>query len=268
MSPQGWASGPTQAPYPPPHHAPKKSKTPFIIVGAVVALLALGGGIGVAINSMGDDDGGDDDSSQVASGPKITEIDDLEAVKEAVLDDMNALKSVNMAGSVTEDGETMTLDFSFDREGRCTGSMQIQGGNADFISDGQDEYLKGDEAFWIASQDGVDPGQAVLDQLVGKWMKQSGTDNFGDFCNLTNLLEEFDTDGAIDFEVDGTSTVNGREAAKLSTDDGDELFVSNKGPHLILRMTKNDASESGEFTFSRFDEPVEINLPTDYRSMD
>lgn len=268
MSPQGWASGPTQAPFQS-AQPPKKSKAPFLIVGAAVVLLAIGGGIGLAINAMGDDGGGDNggDTSEVAKGPKITEFDDMEKVKEVVIDDMNALESVNMAGTITENGEQMTIDLSFDREGRCTGAMQMQGGSVDIISDGQDEYLKGDEDFWIATQGGVNPGQATLDRFVGKWMKQSGTEHFGEFCNLSNLLEEFDNDGAVDFEVAGTSTVNGREAARLAIDGGDELLVSNSGPHHILRMSTDDSGESGEFTFSRFNEPVEINLPSDYEDM-
>lgn len=275
-APQGWAGGPAGGPYGQP---PKKSKAPLIAIGAAVLLLAVGGGIGLAISASGDDDGEADDkpttsqSGDPTDGPTsnggdegdgelITDME-LEAVQAAVVADMNALTSVNMAGMLEQDGEEMRLDISFDTDGRCTGAIQMQGGTASIISDGKDEYLRGDEAFWIASNDGVSPGQEILDMFVGTWIKSSGTEQFASFCDLNNLLEAFDNDGAVDFEISGTTVVNGREAAELSVDDGSKIFVGNEGPHHILRMI-NEGTEPGEFTFSRFNEPLDIKTPTDF----
>lgn len=288
MSPvqQPWQSGPAVggqpgwSPVAPGYgqQPPKRSKAPLIAVGAVVALLAAGGGIAWAVTAG---DGDDNDAGEKATtsetsspdGSDSTDSDSTdsglladmspEEISAAIVEDMSAVNSLNMAGQMESDGERMRLDLSFDTEGKCTGSIILmEGGSASFISDGKDEYLRGDEAFWIASSDGEAP-QYVLDMFVGKWLKTPGTGNFASFCDLNNLLEEFDNDGATDFEVGSTTVVNGRDALELVADDGTSIYASNSGPHHILRMV-NEGEEPGEFLFSKFDEPVDVEAPTDY----
>ncbi|WP_235734448.1 hypothetical protein [Nocardioides alcanivorans] len=263
--PTGW-SGAQGAPYAQP---PKKSKAPLIAVGAVVALLAVGGGIAWAVASGDDDDkkaGGGETTSQGTDiteppngGPKLEDLSP-EEIKNAVVDDMSAVESLNMAGTVEAD--QVRLDLSIDVDGKCAGSMEVEGGSASLISDGEDEYLKGDQRFWEFSSGGSAPSE-VLDMLVGKWIRSPGTENFADFCDLNNLLDEFNNDGAVDFEVAGTSVVNGREALELRANDGSKIFVANQGPHHILRLV-NEGSDAGEFTLSQFDKPLDIEAPADY----
>ncbi len=272
--PPGWQGGPPPgAPYGQPAGA-KKSKAPLIAVGAAVAVLAVGGGIAWAVSAGGDDGdkkAKDDPTTSQTTKSGTTEDPDTggdaletkspQEIQDAVVADMNEVTSLNMRGNVELDG--LEMDLSMDTNGRCTGTLSIYGGVASIISDGTDEYLKGDQKFWIASSKGSTPPASVLDMFVGKWMKTPGTENFASFCDLNNLLDEFDDGSAPDFEVGSTSMVNGREALQLNSDDGSTIYVGNASPHHILRIVGND-TEPGEFLLSQFNQELEIRVPSDY----
>lgn len=260
----------------------RRSKVPLVAVASAVGAVLLGAGIAWAVTSGGDDDKkkdvADEPTAAVTTDPSGspspsgtaagsgTPLEDMtpEEVRDAVMATMESVTSLNMSGHI--DQEDMTLDLSMDTDGRCKGTMEVEGGEASIISDGSGSYMRGNEDFWVAST-GEDASS--LSMFIDTWVKmQTGDDSFDSFCDLDNLLEEFTGGGSADFEVGGTRIVNGNEAVELVAKDGSRLMVANSAPHHILKIISRDPLDSGEFTFSRYNEQLEISPPDDYLDLD
>lgn len=258
----------------------KKSKAPIIAVGVAVAALLIGGGVVWAVVGSGDDDkksadeptssiGTDDptedptdDPTTVPSGDALADMTPTQ-IRDEVVAAMAQVKSLNMDGTLEAEG--MSMDISMDTEGRCQGTMEVQGGRADIVSDGTDMYMKGNEEFWIASSGEENPEQFLLDMFTDKWVRMANSAaSTEEFCDLDTMLEEFvGSSGAPDFTVDGTTTHNGTQAVRLAGDDGGTMLVANYAPYHLLEMV-DVGDEAGEFTFSRYNEELKLEIPKDY----
>ncbi len=271
--PQQWGP-PQQQP------ARKSAKTPLIAVAAGVGAVLLGAGVAWAVTAGGDDDkseGADDPTTSTSISTSPSESDSpspdtgdvlegrsAEEIRDAVMATMGSVSSLNMSGRI--EAQDTAMDLSMDTDGRCKGTMEVEGGQASIISDGVSSYMRGDEDFWVASSG---RSASELTMFVDRWVKmKSGDDSFDSFCDLDNLLDEFDSGGSADFEVRGTRIVNGTEALELLSDDGSQLMVSNAAPHHILKIISLDPADPGEFTFSRYNEELDISAPSDYLDLD
>ncbi|MFS3127491.1 hypothetical protein ACLM5J_03705 [Nocardioides sp. Bht2] len=256
----------------------KKSKGPLIAVGVAVAAVLIGGGVVWAVVGSGDDNdkkSASDPTSKVSesggsdtpkpSGDALAEKSPVE-IRDAVVAQMKDVKSLNMAGEVTTDGEEMTMDISMDTTGRCQGTMEMQGGRAEIVSDGTDMYMKGNEQFWIVSSGEANPEQFMLDMFSDKWVRMAGSAADADeFCDLDNMLSEFvgNSGSDVDFTVKGTTIHNGSEAVELTSDDGGTMLVANYAPYHVLKLV-DTGDEPGDFEFSRYNEELNLNIPKDY----
>lgn len=257
----------------------KKSKGPIIAVGVAVAAVLIGSGVVWAVVSSGDDN---DKKSASDSTSKVTENGSEEPtvtpsgeplegkspteIKDAVSAEMEDVKSLNMAGTITQDGELMSMDLSLDTTGRCQGTMEMQGGRAEMVSDGTDMYMKGNEQFWIASSGQANPDQSLLDMFTDKWVRMAGSaDDSKEFCDLSVMLDEFvgSDSSSADFTVAGTTLHQGTQAVRLVSDDGGTMLVANEAPHHVLKLI-SVGDEPGEFEFSHYNEGLTLNIPKDY----
>ena len=200
-------------------------------------------------------------------GTKFSELS-IQEIEKEVRHDMGGLESVRFTGSLTRNGATSELSLQVDKTGKCAGTIRTQGVTAEIIrtSDGSN-FMKGDAAFWRATG-GAQAKKLV--RLVGeKWAKISSGDQFAEFCDLDNLLEELNqnddaeksspTKGG-EAEFGGESVIEIRNETDGSTT---TALVLVEDPHYIVKLTST-GQEDGQFEFSDFDIPFEIEAPDDY----
>lgn len=187
-------------------------------------------------------------------------------IQDAAVKDMKALESLKMEGSITQAAGDLELAMSVNTDGQCRGTLTTAGASAEIISTTDASYIKADEAFWANTTGGEEQGKAIMKMIGDKWAKlPAGEEGFSSICDLDELLKDLGDDKDEKKATKGdTSEVDGTEAIEIIQKDGDETtttWVATEGEHYILKMEKKGGDESGSFTFSEFDEPVEVKEP-------
>lgn len=216
----------------------KKSRLATIAMGMAVAALMTG---------CGDDDGG-------GSGFADESAKDIVAAAQKA---MGELESVHLAGDITTDGSTITMDLSSSTTGNCEGDISIDGGALEVLQVDGDGWFKADEAFW--QQQAPDQAAQIVAAAGDKWVVDTGS-QFTSFCDLEGLLEEITTpDDSDEFKKDGTEDVDGEDAVKITGKDS-TAFIATDEPHYILKL-EGSGAEEGAITFSAFDEEIDVEAP-------
>ncbi len=205
------------------------------------------------------DDGGDDGDGD--SGFAEESAADIQA---AAIEDTQAIESVHLAGTVTQGDGEIGLDISMNTDGDCDGTVSRgEDGEAQVTSLDGTSWFKPDEAFWRA-QAGPQADQILA--LVGdKWvLLPEGDQSFSSFCDLDQLLGQIGEDPETTEKGD-TEDVDGEEAVQLTRkgDDGGTItaWVAVDDPHHILKIEQSGGDGPGSFTFSEFDEEVDVEPP-------
>jgi hypothetical protein len=215
----------------------------------------------LAAGACGSGDGGSDFADQSAK-----------EIEKAATKDMEDVKSLRLAGTVTEGGEDITIDIAADTDGQCAGSVTVQGGTAEFIK-GEQTFLKGDQTFWEAATGGPQQAQQVLNLVGDKWAQvpEEAAASFEEFCDLDNLLDNFTEGTGGDLKKDGTEDVDGEDAVVLSgeNEDGDPVkaWIATEGKHYFLKV-EGGGKSSGTATLSDFNEKVDAAAPADDEVVD
>ena len=223
---------------------------------ATITLSGCGGGSDKASDTTGSGTGAAFAASSAA---------DITAAAKA---DMKALESVHLEGNFPSDNGAVTLDLSLTTTGDCTGSIGLGDGHAELVSQGGTSWFKPDEAFWKAQAG--DSADMILSVVGDKWVVlPAGDESFTSFCDLSSLLDQVGSDDdEKDYTVGDPEDYDGTSAVTLSGTDKDDggaikVYISAEAPHYILRLEKTGGTENGDATFSDFDEPLDITVPTD-----
>ena len=215
-------------------------------------------GIAAALTACG---GGDDFTDQ--SGEKIAD-----SSKKA----MDRLDAVKVSGTVTTNGEEVTIDVQTNDKGDCTGSIGTGGGKAELLGTGGDIWFKPDEAFWRASAG--DAADQILAAVGDKWVVvPAGGDGFDEFCDIDDLLDELlDGDDDSTYTTKEVEKVDGEDAVAVEQKDDDgELstgYIRVDDPHYLVKIEKTEGEDTGKVTFSEFDEEFEVEAPAEDEIVD
>jgi hypothetical protein len=218
-----------------------------------IALAVAGVGLATALTACG---GGDDFADGSA--------DDI---VESAKSDMGDLKAVKVAGTVTTDGQEISLDIQANADGDCTGSIGVADGSVELLGVGGETWMKPDEAFWRTSSGGA------ADEMIGivgdKWVVvPDDEDSLNDFCDVDDLLDQLlkDEDDGSTYSKNGTDEVDGDDVVKIDNEDPDEGtstgYVLVDAPHYLVKIDKTDGADTGSVTFSEFDEVFEVTAPS------
>lgn len=247
----------------------RRTRLAAAVAGAVMLTATAGCG------GDGDGDGGDKAKSSESSSDFADK--SVDEIQKAALKDMGALDSVRMAGDITNDGGEMSLDLQLNTDGDCSGTIAMDGAEAEIIGVGTDSYLKGTKEFWSLSMGGGNDEQtAAIVQMIGdKWAKVPDG-GFTEVCDLDAFLDNLEDGDESDSddkgEVVGETDVDGTPAVEIkSEEDGETTTVwvgSEENKHYILKMAVTGGDEPGEFTFSEFDEPIDVEAPADDQVVD
>lgn len=229
---------------------------------ARIAMAAVGLGVATLLTACG---GGGGDGFADKSADEI--------VKTAK-SNMGDLTAVKVSGSVTSDGEQLDIDLQASSEGDCTGTLGIAGGSTELLGVGGSMWMRPDEAFWRASAG--DNADAVIAAVGDKWVVlPESDDSFKTFCDVDELLDELlkedDSDNST-YSKNGTEDVDGDETIKIDNEDPEDGtstgYVLVDEPHYLVKIEKTEGQDTGEVTFSGFDEEFDVEAPADDEVVD
>lgn len=214
----------------------------------------LGAALAVSLTACGSDAG------EEFAGQSAKEIE------KQVKADMKSAKSMRIKGSLEQGEGELTLDLHADTDGNCAGTMGQGGTEAQILSIDGESYLKADKAFWEA-QAGAQASQ-IIALLGDKWAKMpSGGEQFAEFCDLDNFLEDLveDTESGDGEKLTKgeTKDIDGQEALELvkKEDDGTtRAWVATEDKHYFLEIER-EGDEAGTFTFTDYNEEVDAKAP-------
>ncbi len=173
-----------------------------------------------------------------------------------------AATSGHLSGTVTQDGEKMSIDIA----GTADGSNQKLGvgvgqGKAEILTVGGKHYMSGDKGFWT-EQTG-DAKAAKL--LVGKYVQVSAADakDLGDLT-LGAMLKEMFAEKQLSTLEKLTSSVEtrtegGAQVWVASDGSGSEIWVDPKTEHLVKIVIAGD--QAGSLDFDSWDAVKKVAAP-------
>ncbi|MDW5597225.1 hypothetical protein VSS74_22955 [Conexibacter stalactiti] len=247
-----------------------KSRRMRLSAGAVALLLAG------TLAACGGDDSSDSTTTSAASGSTTEQTAPAETTETtaaaedngvaelsgeeilaAARDAAKGATAVHVAGVMEE----VELDISLVKGEGATGRITQGGAGAEIIVVGDEIFLKGDERFYESLG-----GEAVVRLLGDKWLKvPAGGDGFESFEQITDmetLLDEALRPEGGTVEKGETSDVDGTPAIGLTSGERrGTLFVATTGEPFPLKIVGE--GDRGEITFDGWNEPVELEAPTD-----
>ncbi|GAB3195880.1 hypothetical protein GCM10027062_03800 [Nocardioides hungaricus] len=228
-------------------------------IGSAVATLGVAATLTACSGGDGGGDGGGGGNDFATSPAK-----DIVAETKA---DMGDLEAVKVSGTVTTNGQQITIDLQASSEGDCTGSIGIDDGTAELLGVGGETWMRPDEAFWrsFAGQN----AEQVLTLVGDKWVViPAGGKSFGQFCDLDDLLNQLleDEDDGSTYSVTGTDDLDGDEVVLVDNEDpknGTSTgYVLVDEPHYLVKIEKTEGDDIGTVSFSAFDEAFQVEAPT------
>ncbi len=226
--------------------SPTRGVVGRLVVGAVTA-----GGMALALGSS---------PVSAAASPKQT-------VKNAIAATESAT-SVEIAGSVVEGTQTISLDVSASTTGVGQGTIGIGNGVATVRLVGGTVYFMGNANFW------TEQSSASAAQLfAGKWVSTAATTSGGEslaqFLNSASFMKQlFGTNLTNStFSRVGTAKVSGRSAIVISGVDKKnktkgKIYVAASGKPYVLKITIGGKSGTGGLTFSKYNRPITPVVPS------
>jgi hypothetical protein len=186
---------------------------------------------------------------------KLSADDALAKVQSAAKD----VSSVHVAGSVSEQGQSISLDVHAGHDSGV-GTLTINGGTLEIRLLEGTAYVKGEaETF---TKLGASATQAQL--VGGKWLKSSADGGefaaFTEFLDVDSLFESLlKPDGEV--KTGETTTIDGEEVlALVDSADSGKLYVATHGDPLPLRVEKGGEG-GGKVDFTDYGDDIDVEVP-------
>lgn len=181
--------------------------------------------------------------------------------------DLGASSSVHVSGTVTDSGQSISLDLALARGVGCQGSMSLAGkGSFQIVNKGGTVWIKPTDAFYKS----VGATGAVLSILSGKWLKVpssgSGLGSLSSLCDASGLAHGFAKNDT-GFTKGATTTINGQPAQELiQPSDSAHVYVSESSSPQILHV--QGPKGQGYVDFTGYNQPTSITTPSASDTLD
>lgn len=230
-----------------------------VVAAALVSALSM-----TVLSACGSEDGG------LASKS-------AEEIKDETVDAMRAATSMTLKFNQTgaPGAQETAMELSLTKKGECTGTISVDGANAEILRVGGTSYMKPDTKFWELNAGGPEQAQLIEATVGDRWVEMgAGQDDFASFCDLDTVLNDMDddkgdnkekTEKGDEGEVRGTPTIT-----LIEKKDGEttNVHVATEGEPYILKMEIEGGDEPGTAEFSEFNETVDVEAPADSVSLD
>lgn len=228
----------------------------------IAAATATAGGVCLAATACG----GSSTSSLAAAPSASSTVDPLAGLSASKVigkatADAAAAPSVRLTGTMTQQGQHMTMDVGIKRGQGCAGSFGLGNkGTLKLIMIGKTIYMNPDKQFWTANAGAG--GSAMVSLVNGRYLKVPTSDTnmagMADLCDVTKLIETGDhtyTKGAV-------TTLDGRRVLAIKVSDGSTDYVTDtsKPQYVEAFAPKGTKDGSGKTTIS-VGAPVTLTAP-------
>jgi hypothetical protein len=181
---------------------------------------------------------GDDEKDSTGHGDYAHK--SAEQIRKDVDFTMAGVGSLRMVG----ESDGFTFNASADRDGECVASVTVGDGSADTPAH----------------------GRQMNEQAGGKWVRTPRSMGyFAPFCDLDELLDQVLAGDPTMAEKGEETDVEGQRAIALTADVSgggtSTMWVASDAPHHLLKIETVGGDDPGVFTFSGYDEPVDVPIP-------
>jgi len=169
--------------------------------------------------------------------------------------------SVQVTGSVTDDGSALGLDLGISRDG-AAGTIELDGDEVHLVVTEDTVYMQGDESFYESIG-----GSAAAKLLGDRWLSvpvdSEQGENFAEFGDFDSFVESLLDPGEI--TKGDTGTIDGTAAIAIEDDDTDvdepgELWVATEGKPYPLQINKK-GSDAEKISLTAHGEDVDVSPP-------
>ena len=181
---------------------------------------------------------------------------------------LTSATAVHVKGTVTEGGQSISMDVQLNGDGSGAGTFTIGTDQFPFIAAGGTTYIELTSG--LASLAGLSTSSGPAALLLNKWVPSTNpqissfTDNLSTDLSLTAFIKSNETSGDT-FTADGTSTVGGVPTAQYKDSNSNppptvfEFSVPATGPALPMQEVGTGTS-SGTIDFT-WNEPTKVTPP-------
>lgn len=183
-----------------------------------------------------------------------------EAILAAAYASVKGVKSLRIYGSLSSDGEPITLDLNLVAGEGASGSISEHGLGFKLIAIGKTIYIEGSTAFW--TQYG---GAAAATLFKGKWLKAPlASGSFASLSALTNANELFakllGSHGPL-VKVAETTIAGQKVVGVRDTTKGGTLYVAVNGPAYPVEIAASGVDQ-GHVSFGDFNQTTSVTAPS------
>lgn len=187
-------------------------------------------------------------------------------IASTALGNLKSASSVHFSGTVTDDGDTVTLDITSVRGKGCSGTISQKGQGGVQIQDiGKRVWVKPDEAFLKAQ--GLTDNPEIAAKVTGKWISTTTADDSGlgsmtSMCNMGSLIDNEVGSDTAGTAKKGTETIDGQRTLLLrDTGDNGTLYVTDTARPYPVRLTASTHGSGGTLNFDHFGARVSLTPP-------
>jgi hypothetical protein len=177
--------------------------------------------------------------------------------------------SVRIAGTVIAGGHAAGVDMTLFKGGAADGTFSLSGSTGSIVITRHDIYFKGSASFW--SSLGADSGspfpQSLAARLAGHWVElpssaQSGVSSL----SMEGLVKALRTGTGSARKV-GTRTVQGQQAAGVSSAANGTLWIATTGTAYPVEVEKSEKGTTEHLSFSAWDEGTAPAAPAGAKTL-
>jgi hypothetical protein len=172
-----------------------------------------------------------------------------------------AAKTFRVSGSVSAQGQQVSVNLVVHQKQAVTGSVTLQGHAIQIVVIRSRIYVNAPAAFYQA--EGASASQAS--EVSGHWVKlpASQAKDFVEFDHANEFLHSLaHPKGAL--SKAGTTTVGSVAVILVKSTTGGTLAVAARGTPYPVEFSGQSSGGSGSLTFSGWNRPVAIKAPTNF----
>jgi hypothetical protein len=175
--------------------------------------------------------------------------------------------AVHMKGTVTTNGQTVTVDVQLNKNDTSEGTLMLGTALLPVKSTGGVYYLEFTPSFiqYMSKQEGSNPAAAAM--LSGKWvssnsaMGKSLASSFSQFMSYSSMIQQVtDNSDGDTVTAAGTGTLNGQSVAVYNSAKGSKLYFAASGPAYFLEQIIGGSDGSGTIVYT-WNQPTTVTPP-------
>jgi hypothetical protein len=188
-------------------------------------------------------------------------------VASQALADLKSASSVHVAGTISESGQSISLNLNIAKGSGCTGTIGASGKGAPFAGtlqvayNGKNLYMKPSQTFWksmgMTSQEDA--------QLAGKWVnatQDAALSSFSGFCTTAGLVSTFNSSTDLSTFARGTGpAIAGQPTVDVYSAKGGHLYISGTAHPEIARIAGQSGTTGGTLNFTGYGTSPTAPLP-------